>query len=132
MIALDTNILVRFVTADDPAQHGVAKRLLARLTSEDQAFVGREVALELVWVLERGYRFGRAEIVEAMEGLLRAPELHFEQADDLVVALERYRGSRRDVADLLIVAAARRAEALPLMTFDRGAAAIAGVHLLEP
>ena len=57
MIALDTNVLVRYLVADDAGQAEAAQALLAGLTAERPGFVCREVAVELVWVLERAYRF---------------------------------------------------------------------------
>ena len=91
MIALDTNVLVRFLTRDDPDQAAAADEVIAGLAADAPAFVCREVAVELVWVLERRYRIPRAEIASALEGLLAAAEIAVEAADDVGTALFRYR-----------------------------------------
>ena len=66
MIALDTNVLVRFLVQDDPEQARLATEVIDRLSDAAQGFVSREVLVELVWVLERAYRIGRVEIAGAM------------------------------------------------------------------
>lgn len=130
MIALDTNVLVRFLVQDDPGQAHIANTVFAQLTDTAPGFVGREVLVELVWVLERAYGYGRAEIAAALDGLLSAIELVIESADDVAVAVDRYRKDGFGFADLMIAAAARRADATELVTFDRKAARLPGVRLL--
>lgn len=130
MIALDTNVLVRFLVQDDPEQAELATLVVDQLTDDAQGFVSREVLIELVWVLERAYRLGRAEIAIALDGLLSATELEIEGSDEVAPALALYRNDGFGFADLMIAAAARRAGAAELMTFDRKAARLPGVCLL--
>ncbi|MGY6548917.1 MAG: PIN domain-containing protein [Roseinatronobacter sp.] len=130
MIALDTNVLVRFLVQDDPAQAQLADGLIAQLSDAAPGFIGREVLVELVWVLERAYGHARADIAAALDGLLAATELLVETAEDVGPAVERYRAGGFDFADLMIAAAARRAGARRLVTFDRRAARLPGVALL--
>ena len=132
MIALDTNVLVRFLTRDEPAQAAAADRVIAGLSADEPGFVGREVMLELVWVLERAYRLPRAEVIAAVEGLLSAREMEVEATADILAALIRYGSTGPGFADLMIAAAARRAGATKLVTFDRSAARIEGVELVPP
>ena len=131
MIALDTNVLVRFLVDDDVDQAKIAGTLIDRLTDAAPGFIGREVLVELVWVLERAYGYERADIAAAFDGLLSATELLIEDADDIGLALELYRNDGFGFADLMIVAAARRAGAVELVTFDRKAARLSGVRLLS-
>lgn len=130
MIALDTNVLVRFLVQDDPDQARLATELIDQLSDAVPGFVSREVLVELVWVLERAYHLGRAEIVGALDGLLASTELTIEGADEVGPALELYRNDGFGFADLMIAAAARRAGASELVTFDRKAARLPGVRLL--
>ncbi|MGY6537232.1 MAG: PIN domain-containing protein [Pararhodobacter sp.] len=130
MIALDTNVLVRFLVQDDPDQARLAAEIFDHLTDATPGFVGREVLVELVWVLERAYRLGRAEIAGALDGLLASTELVIEGADEVGPALELYRNDGFGFADLMIAAAARRVGARELVTFDRKAARLPGVRLL--
>jgi predicted nucleic-acid-binding protein len=130
VIALDTNVLVRFLVQDDPEQARLAGEVVDRLTEEAPGFVGREVLIELVWVLERAYRLGRSEIAGALDGLLASTELVIEGADNIGPALELYRNDGFGFADLMIAAAARRAGASEVVTFDRKAARLPGGRLL--
>jgi predicted nucleic-acid-binding protein len=131
VIGLDTNVLVRFLVQDDADQARVAGAIIDQLTEADPGFVGREVLVELVWVLERAYGYTRPEIAGALDGLLSAIELHIEAADDVGPALELYRKDGFGFADLMIASAARRAGAVELVTFDRKAAQLPGVRLLS-
>lgn len=130
MIAIDTNVLVRFLTQDEPDQAAAASTVLRGLTPAEPGFISREVMVELVWVLERAYGHGRAEVSAAIEGLLAAIEIEIEAADDVGSAVFRYRDDGFGFADLMIAAAARRAGATSLVTFDRKAARLPGVDLL--
>ena len=67
MIALDTNVLVRYLVRDDARQAEAARKLLEALTTERPGLVCREVTVELVWVLERAYRFSRDQIATVLE-----------------------------------------------------------------
>jgi len=131
MIAIDTNVLVRFLTQDDAVQAKAASNFMAGLNVANPGFICREVMVELVWVLERAYRCSRAEVTTALEALLSASELEIEAADDVGTAMFQYREGGFGFADLMIAAAARRADAIPLITFDRKAAKIHGVELLK-
>jgi predicted nucleic-acid-binding protein len=131
VIALDTNVLVRFLVQDDQDQAKVASAAIERLTEDEPGFVCREVMVELVWVLERAYRLDRLSIAGALDGLLSAIELVVEGSDDVAPALELYRNDGFDFADLMIAAAARRAGASELLTFDKKAARLPNVRTLQ-
>lgn len=128
MIAIDTNVLVRFLTQDEPEQAAAASAFMRGLTPAAPGFICREAMVELVWVLERAYRFSRVEIAAALEGLLAAVEI--EAADDVGTAVFRYRDDGFGFAGLMIAAAARRAGATTLVTLDRKTARLPGVDLL--
>ena len=57
MTAVDTNVIVRYLVADDPGQSEAARSLLEQLTPDNPGFICREVVIEAAWVLERSYRF---------------------------------------------------------------------------
>ena len=126
MTALDTNVLVRYFVGDDAAQAEAARALVAAMTPEDPGFVCREVMLELAWVLERSYGFNRTTVADALMDLTASDSLVVEEADDVAVAAYRYRQGGADFSDLMILAAARRAGAGPLYTFDRELSRLAG------
>ena len=130
MIALDTNVLVRYLVDDDARQAEAARAALAELTSEQPGLVCREVAVELAWVLDRAYGFSRNRIATVFEELVATEELHFEAADDVIRAADGYRRGGAGLSDQMISAAARRSGADTLYTFDRQAARLRGAVLL--
>ena len=105
MIALDTNVLVRYLVDDDATQSGAARALIAELTLESPGFVCREVLVELVWVLERAYGFPRDRIASVLESLFATAVLRIETADDVVRAAYGYRRGGAEFADRMIAAA---------------------------
>jgi predicted nucleic-acid-binding protein len=109
MIALDTNVLVRFLTQDEPDQGRRATDLIGGLTEEEPGFVAREVLVELVWVLERSYRFESQDIARVLEGLLSTSELDIEAGDSVSAILQLYEAKGFGFSDLMIRQAARRA-----------------------
>ena len=131
MIALDTNVLIRFLVDDDAPQAEAARALLAGLTAERPGFVCREVTVELAWVLQRAYGFSRDRIATVLEELVATAELEFEAVDDVARAAFSYRRGGTGFSDLMIAAAANRCGAHPLYTFDRQAAQLEGAVLLE-
>ena len=131
MTALDTNVIVRYLVNDDPQQAEVARALLDGLTPGTPGFICREVVLEVGWVLERAYRFTRAEIADVLMDLTASDSLVVEHADDVAAAAYRYRQGGVGFSDLMVLAAAERAEATPLYTFDRRLARMEGAALVE-
>ena len=133
MLAVDTNVLLRNIVQDDDRQAEAARHFLQKLTPEQPGFICREVALELVWVLERTYKFPRTRIADLMLGLTGTAGVVIENAEDVASAVILYRESSADFSDLMILAAAERVGAKPLYTFDRKLARMEGATLLaEP
>ena len=131
MIAIDTNVLVRFLVADNTQQAEAARVLLAGLTAERPGFICREVTIEIAWVLQRVYGFSRGRIATVLEELIATEELDVEAVDDLARAAFNYRRDGAGFSDLMIQAAAKRHGSYPLYTFDRQVALLAGAMLLE-
>ena len=131
MIALDTNVLVRYLVQDNEQQAEVARALLQDLTPQSPGFICREVVLEVAWVLERAYGFARAQIADVLIEIIATDSLVVETTEDVVQAAIQYRQGGADFSDFMILAAAKRAEARPLYTFDRKLARAAGATLIQ-
>ena len=131
MIALDTSVIVRYLVGDDAAQAAAARSLMDRLTPDDPGFICREVAVEVAWVLERSYRFARAQVAAALMALAASDSLVVEDSDDVAAAAHRYGQGGPGFSDLMILAAAERAGAASLCTFDRRLAQRAGAMGIE-
>lgn len=130
MIGLDTNVVVRYLTHDDPAQTAAAVRLIDSFSSDSPGFLSLVVIAELVWVLEFSYRFKKNEIVRVLETLLRSKELVVERAEIVWQALRAFSPSRADFSDCLIERGGHAAECRYTASFDHKAATAAGMRLL--
>jgi predicted nucleic-acid-binding protein len=129
MIALDTNVLVRYLAQDDPDQAKAATRFIEqRLTPRAPGFVSAVVLCEVVWVLLDCYDVKRAGIVSIIEGLLGSREIVLDGASAVRAALAH---SNIDLVDAIIheIGRARRCE--KTVTFDRKFARLEGVELLS-
>lgn len=121
MIGLDTNILVRYLTQDDPDQSRKAGDEIERGLSEGNVFFVADIVLcELVWVLEAAYGYDRPEIVPVLESILRIRQFQFENKDLLWKSLANYRTKKGDFADHLIGQAGRKVGCRETLTFDTG------------
>jgi predicted nucleic-acid-binding protein len=120
VIALDTNVLVRFLVEDDPKQSAAAASLINRVIADGETFfVSDVVVCEMVWVMSVSYDIGRKEIAGALRNLLRARHVTFRAVDQLIRALEAYEAGKGDFADYLIREHARAANCDQVATFDR-------------
>jgi predicted nucleic-acid-binding protein len=130
MIGLDTNVVVRYLTHDDPVQTAAAEKVLDSLSSDSPGFLCLVVIVEVVWVLEVSYRFKKIEIEQVLETLLRSKELVVERAEVVWQAFRKFGAGNADFADCLIERSCHTAECEYTVTFDRKAAA-AGMRLLK-
>ena len=119
MIAFDTNVLVRFVVADDPDQASRARALVEKALAERTAIVITPVALvEAVWVWRRVMKQDKARVIAVIEAILASDPFLVLDADAVREALDSWRAGRGDLAEHLIAAQARRAGASATATFD--------------
>jgi len=120
LIALDTNVLVRFLVEDDLEQAARAHAfLLKALDSQDRCFVSDIVLCELVWVLDRSYEVRRQEICTLLQTLLQAPQLAFSAVDQVGRALSSFEKGRGGFADYLIREHGRGAGCSQVVTFEK-------------
>lgn len=113
MIAVDTNLLVRVVTRDDPQQ---AERAVQVLEEADSLFIPKTVLLELEWVLRYSYELPVAVIADALRRLLGYRKARIEDRPAVLQALAWY-ATGLDFADALHLASSSAAERF--VTFDR-------------
>lgn len=130
MTGLDTNVLVRYLTQDDPGQSARASRLIESFTPDRPGFVSLVVLVETVWVLESCYGADAAKIGEVVETLLRIAGLLVAHAKVVWQALHEFRQQAGDFSDTLITRIAKDAGCTSVQTFDKGAAKRSGMMLL--
>lgn len=112
MRAVDTNIVVRYLTGDDPDQ---AARARGAIDAGD-VYVCTTVLLESEWVLRRAYGYAPGRVVGVLRAFAGLPRVRVENAALLAEALDRAEAGM-DFADALHLGAAAQCEAM--LTFDR-------------
>lgn len=105
MLAVDTNVVVRFLVGDDPAQH---KRAVA-LFHEHVIWLPKTVVLECEWVLRSAFAFEPAEIEQALRKLLALPHVRCEDSVAVSTALDAL-ATGMDFADALHLTSSRGAD----------------------
>lgn len=130
MPTLDTNILVRYLVADDNKQFQSAKTLIESADEEAPLFLPLSVAVELEWALRSLYSFDKPTLITTFNQLLGTQELVFQDEDIVEVALSLYTEYNTDFADCLHIATAHVHDYTPMITFDRRAARVSGAELL--
>ena len=143
MIAIDTNVLLRYLLQDEPAQEAKARRIVQ---GSAKVLVTDVVIVEAFWTLKGPkYRASKEDLITVAEGLFREPNILFEHAPTVWRALHDYRiaesvkvrGKRKfaDFADALIVNKARlvaqitRNDLEGVYSFDAAARTIAGTKV---
>ena len=133
MAAMDTNVLVRWLTDDDEKQSVIVARLFELAIEKDERlFVPATVILETEWVLRSRYRFDKPLVTAALDALLGVTELEFQTEPALEQALWLFKqAGAPDFADCLHVALVSQAGQGPLLTFDERAGKLDGAQLLQ-
>jgi predicted nucleic-acid-binding protein len=118
MLAVDTNVIIRYLTRDDAEQFAKANALIGH----EDVYVCTIALLETEWVLRRGYRFSRDQIIAALTAFAGLPRVTLEDPALAAKALDwAQRGL--DFADALHLAKAEGCEAF--VSFDQRLAAAA-------
>jgi predicted nucleic-acid-binding protein len=112
MIAVDTNVLVRLLTNDDPSE---AKRAL-QVMERDDILIPKTVLLETEWVLRHGYVIEREVIAQAFQNLLGLPNVKPDDPQAVTQALAWYEEGL-DFADAIHLASSAKADRFA--TFDK-------------
>jgi predicted nucleic-acid-binding protein len=126
MRAVDTNVLVRLITRDDPKQAARADEFVA-----PGAWVSYLALVETTWVLSSVYELSPVKIATAVELLLSHQSLSIQDPNVVLAALEHFRAKPSlGFSDCLLLEVARAAGHLPLGTFDRNLAKLTGTQRL--
>ncbi len=133
MRGLDTNVLLRFITADDPEQtERVGALFAAAERSGDRFFVSAIALCELTWTLRgRPYGLDRDQIAAVVERILGTNLLEVQDRSLVRQALLDYRQDRGDFADHLLGRQCLAAGCADTITFDRKLGGTAGFSVLS-
>jgi predicted nucleic acid-binding protein len=129
MLAIDTNLIVRYLTGDHPAESAKAKALIDR----HDVFVCTTGLLETEWVLRSVYGYAPAQLVKALAAFAGLSHVKLENAALIAKALD-WMDKGLDFADALHLASAENCEGF--VSFDRNFAtranALGGIKVRAP
>lgn len=126
---LDTNVLIRHLTGDPPAQ---ARRATAFLERAEELLVPDLIVAEVVYVLESFYEVERQHVAELVRAVIGFPAVVVVDEPLLLRALEVYEVDRLDFAEAYLVASAEASGVETIASFDRTIDRLATVQRLEP
>jgi predicted nucleic-acid-binding protein len=127
MIGLDTNVVVRYLTQDNPIQSRKATQIFDhQLTTVEPGFLSVVTMVETVWVLGRSYGFVEQEIAAAVELLLQTDVLVIENEQEVFTAMIALNLGRGDFADALIGTLGAKVGCKYTLTFDQKALRLSG------
>lgn len=132
MIGIDTNVLVRYLTEDDETQSVKAIELIDKYTGTNGAiFINNIVVCELIWVLERGYKYSKEEVITVLKSILTTVEFCFEDHKILWVSATEYAVSAGDFADILIGQLNSQNDCTQTFTFEKKASGLSMFTIME-
>ena len=132
MIGLDSNVLVRYLAQDDPAQAAKATAIIEdRLSAAEPGYVSLVTMAETVWVLQRAYRLKRPQLAAAVEAMLQSEVLQIQNEQQVFTAMMAVKDGVASFADALIAALGTAAGCSHTVTFDREAARLKAFQLVE-
>ena len=126
---LDTNVLIRHLTGDPPAQ---ARRATTFLERADELLVPDLIVAEVVYVLESFYEVKRPRVAELVRAIIVFPGIIVVDEPLLLRALEVYEVERIDFAEAYLVASAEASGVETIASFDRAIDRITSVRSVEP
>lgn len=131
MTGIDTNVLIRYITQDDPQQAKAASQFIEKCcTPEQPGYVNHIVLCEVVWVLQRCYKASPEGALKVVEQILRTEQLRVHEPPVVWLALSATRAGKADFADFLNVSINKKAGCEQTATFDRALQGTDGVLVL--
>lgn len=124
--AVDTNILVRLLEQDDPAQTAAAEAFLQGGTA---LWVSHLVLAETIWVLQWVFKRTKKELLGVLDALVNNLEIHIHEPSVVSAAIAHFRSSKAEFSDCLVLAIAQAQGHLPVATFDKNLAKLPGTVL---
>ena len=129
MLAIDTNLIVRYLVNDDPGQAARACKLI----DDNDVFVCVTVILETEWVLRSAYGFSAAQCAKALTDFAGLPRVTLEDAASVAKALGWMREGM-EFADGLHLAKAEGCDAFISLDqdFAKAANTLEGIKVRAP
>jgi predicted nucleic-acid-binding protein len=129
MISIDTNVLVRVLVndAEETEQVNAARNAVS---NAQEVFISQIVQVETIWVLSKGYKLKKQDLIALLKHLSENAAYHLEKEESFLQAITMYKDGRADFSDYLILADARE-RSLKVVTFDKRFARTKDTILVE-
>jgi predicted nucleic-acid-binding protein len=131
MRGLDTNVLVRYLAADNPKQLAAVEKLMEEgQRNREPFFLPAIVLCELVWVLAKRYDQGKPQIIQTLDQILDMDQFRIEYDAIVRRSLASFRNGKGNFADYLIAEISKQHGCRDFVTFDRALKNAAGITVL--
>lgn len=132
---VDTDVIIRLVTGDDPAKRQAATRLFQHVENGELELAIPDIAIaDAVYVLasRRLYGLPREDVAMALTTILRLSGIHVRNKRTMLEALDLYRSTNLDFGDCYIVASMRQSDTRIVYAYDRDFDRFPDVQRREP
>jgi predicted nucleic acid-binding protein len=130
---LDTNVLLRYFTNDDPAKAQAALALLQRVERGDErVIVSPMVVFEVVFTLQRGYKMPKADIRRLFWRILALRDVQLAEKAIFKAAFDLYVDKNISFADAYHAAWMQRRNVTEVYSWDREFDRVPGLTRIEP
>ena len=131
---VDTNVLVRYLTADDAQKAEAVEQLLVQAKDGEVSLITSDIVIaELVWVLSSFYKLEKAFIAELLRAILNTEGFKVDNSDVIEVSLDIYETESIDFIDAYIIGYMHLKELDTLYSYDKKhLSKFAGIKRIEP
>lgn len=132
---VDTDVIIRLLTGDDPQKQAAAKALFEQVEQGTLTISAPDTVIaDAVFVLSspRLYSLPRTQVAALLTTLVRLPHFHVQQRKTVLRALELYAAINLDFGDVMILAAMEQAQSQVLYSYDKGFDRMATITRQEP
>lgn len=130
---LDTNIILRYLTLDNPSKAQKCETLFQRAASgKEVLFTSTLVIAEVVWVLEKAYKLSKTEISGLIQKILNTPHIECDEKDILMAAAGLYQLKNIDFIDAYNAVLMRAQKIEAIYSYDTDFDKIPPLRRIEP
>lgn len=130
---LDANIILRYLTEDIPSEALKCHRLFKDVSEgKERLFTNILVIAEVLWVLSSGYKFARARVIEGIQKIINTPNIHIEDKEIILRALDIFEANNIDFIDAYNAAAMLHKGIDSIYSYDKHYDRIKEIKRLKP
>ena len=132
---IDTDVIIRFLTGDDPVKQAAATALFEQVEQGLLTVQAPDTVIaDAVYVLSspRLYHLARSDVQQMLAALVRLPQFHVQNRLSVLQALDLYASTRLDFGDALIIASMQQQGSQVLYSYDADFDRIEGITRREP